>query len=118
MILFPSGELISANLSAPSYESIAGSTLSKSVRFLCKKLVVQFAVAAVSDRRNLLNQKTAVRDRRYKESNCTTTCKKDLPAVSSGCYNHDEGWLSLRSNIGAARGSHCMKLHLIPGGAI
>jgi len=81
-------------------------------------VVVQFAVAAVSDRRNLLNQKTAVRDRRYKESNCTTTCKKDLPAVSSGCYNHDEGWLSLRSNIGAARGSHCMKLHLIPGGAI
>jgi len=73
MILFPSGELISANLSAPSYESIAGSTLSKSVRFLCKKLVVQFAVAAVSDRRNLSNQKRAVRDRRYKESNCTTT---------------------------------------------
>jgi len=28
-------------------------------------VVVQFAVAAVSDRRNLLNQKTAVRDRRY-----------------------------------------------------
>jgi hypothetical protein len=36
-------------------------------------VVVQFAVAAVSDRRNLLNQKTAVRDRRYKGSNCTTT---------------------------------------------
>ena len=36
-------------------------------------VVVQFAVAAVSDRRNLWNQKTAVRDRRYKESNCTTT---------------------------------------------
>jgi len=36
-------------------------------------VVVQFAVAAVSDRRNLLNQKTAVRDRRYKESNCNTT---------------------------------------------
>jgi hypothetical protein len=36
-------------------------------------VVVQFAVAAVSDRRNLLNQKTAVRDRRYKESNCATT---------------------------------------------
>jgi hypothetical protein len=36
-------------------------------------VVVQFAVAAVSGRRNLLNRKTAVRDRRYKESNCTTT---------------------------------------------
>ena len=28
-------------------------------------MVVQFAVAAVSDRRNLLNPKRAVRDRRY-----------------------------------------------------
>jgi CxxC motif-containing protein (DUF1111 family) len=40
---------------------------------VCAVVVFQFAVAAVSDRRNLLNQKTAVRDRRYKESNCTAT---------------------------------------------
>ena len=43
------------------------------VNFILLSVVVQFAVAAVSDRRNLLNQKTAVRDRRYKESNCNTT---------------------------------------------
>jgi hypothetical protein len=36
-------------------------------------VVVHFAVAAVSDRRCLLNQEPAVRDRRYQESNCTTT---------------------------------------------
>jgi hypothetical protein len=31
----------------------------------------QFVVAAVSDRRNLLKQKTAVRDRRYKRIKLT-----------------------------------------------
>jgi len=33
--------------------------------------VGQFVVAAASDRRNLLNQKTAVRDRRYKRIKLT-----------------------------------------------
>jgi hypothetical protein len=33
--------------------------------------VGQFAVAALYERRNLLNQKTAVRDRRYKKAEVT-----------------------------------------------
>ena len=53
-----------------------------------KGVMVQFAVAAVSDRRNILNQKTAVRDRRYKESNCTTTTKgREFTTSASLAYN-------------------------------
>jgi hypothetical protein len=36
--------------------------------------VVQFAVAALYERRNLMNQKAEVIDRRYKKPNHTTTC--------------------------------------------
>jgi hypothetical protein len=36
---------------------------------------VQFAVAALYERRNLLSQKAAVIDRRYKKPNRTTTSK-------------------------------------------
>jgi len=54
------------------------------------KVVVQFAVAAVSDRRNLLNQKTAVRDRRHNESNCTTTKgKAGLTGPQQACRFED-----------------------------
>jgi formate dehydrogenase assembly factor FdhD len=36
--------------------------------------VVRFAVTALDERRNLLNQKSAVRDRRYEKTNCTRHC--------------------------------------------
>jgi hypothetical protein len=44
--------------------------------------VSQFAVAAVSDRRNLLNQKPAVGDRRYSKPDRDTTPDPDHGLIS------------------------------------